>query len=392
MFIEIHVLQNFAPANLNRDDTGAPKDCVFGGHRRARISSQALKRAMRTEMREHRLVPPEHLAWRTKRLRQALVERLAAQGKPVDAAAPVADAALGAIGLKVDAEGETQYLAFLGAREVDGLAALCLERWDALSGATPGDGSVSGRAAKKQAREAVPAEVAAALRGRLDGGKAVDLALFGRMLADLPDRNVDAAAQVAHALSTHRVEMEFDYFTAVDDLKGRDEDAGAGMLGTVEFNSACFYRYASVDLGQLLENLDGDEDLARQALEAFVWSCVDAIPTGKQNSMAAHNPPSLVLAVVHDNRQWSLANAFVAPVRHSQDGDLVEQSIRALDGYWARLAKMYGPGALVDCCVATMHPERLDSLAAFKVEGVFDLVGRVSKPSYFGSAARSAVA
>src|SRR5205814_5665072 len=127
----------------------------------------------------------------------------------------------------------------------------------------------SAKDAKDAGKNAVPAPVKKAVLGVLDGGKAADLALFGRMIADLPDKNVDAACQVAHAISTNKVSFEFDFYTAVDDLKP-DDTAGADMLGTVEFNSACFYRYSNLDLGQLVENLGGDEQLGRQTVEAFV--------------------------------------------------------------------------------------------------------------------------
>ena len=152
------------------------------------------------------------------------------------------------------------------------------------------------------------------------------------MIANLPEKNVEASCQVAHAISTNKVEVEFDFYTAVDDLKP-DDTAGADMLGTVEFNSACFYRYANVDTNQLIENLGGDTELARTTLNAFLRASVDAIPTGKQNSMAAHNPPSLMMTVVRERGQWNLANAFLKPVRPQGDSDLVQGSVMALDDY-----------------------------------------------------------
>jgi CRISPR system Cascade subunit CasC len=145
---------------------------------------------------------------------------------------------------------------------------------------------------------------------------------------------------VAHAISTNKVSMEFDFFTAVDDLSPKEE-TGAGMMGTVEFNSACFYRYANIDLKQLAKNLGNDTELAEKAVEAFLRASVAAIPTGKQNSMAAQNPPSLVFAVVREQGLWSLANAFVNPVRPGNDG-LVQKSITALEDYWGKLAAAYG--------------------------------------------------
>ncbi len=364
MFVELHLLQNFAPSNLNRDDTGSPKDCEFGGYRRARISSQCLKRAIRTAFRMHDMIPAEFLAIRTKRLADRLVELLTAEGRRADEAARLVEVALGGMGLKVD-QGKTQYLLFLGESELLAIAKLCNQHWDALTAVAetpPQSGSqASAKQAKKNAKEAVPAEVRQALERVLDGSRAADLALFGRMLADLPDKNVDAAAQVAHAISTNKVTMEFDFYTAVDDIKP-EETAGADMLGTVEFNSACFYRYANVDLAQLRKNLGGDDELARQTLKAFLQASITAVPTGKQNSMAAQNPPSLVFAVVRNAGLWSLANAFVRPVTANGHGDLVENSIRALDEYWRRLVAMYGDQGITRKLVATLHPECLSAL------------------------------
>jgi CRISPR system Cascade subunit CasC len=176
------------------------------------------------------------------------------------------------------------------------------------------------------------------------GRKAVDLALFGRMVADAPERNVEAACQVAHAISTHRVNADLDFFTALDDLQPQGEP-GAGMMGTVEFNSACMYRYALLDLVQLKNNLEGDAELALEAALAFLKASVQAVPSGKQNSMAAHNPPSLVMVVIRTaGVPWSLANAFQHPVTAGtpDQGGLVEQSIRRLDAYWGRLQAVYG--------------------------------------------------
>lgn len=368
MFVELHFIQNFAPSNLNRDDTGSPKDCEFGGVRRARISSQAIKRAIRTAFRDCQLLPQANLAQRTKRIVDELAARMVAAGKPEAQARTVAAAALASVGLKLDDSGKTQYLLFLGDGEITGAADICLTFWDQLVAAaaegTPAEETTSGRgrgrrAAKEDAAKQAPPEVRKVMEQLLDGRKAADLALFGRMLADLPSKNIDAAAQVAHAISTNRVSMEFDYYTAVDDLKA-DDMPGADMIGTVEFNSSCFYRYANVDLSQLSENLDGDAELVRATLEAFLKASRDAIPSGKQNSMAAQNPPSLMLAVVRERGLWSLANAFVRPVRPDQNGDLVENSVKALDDYWGKLAGVYGEDGIVGKWVATLETGRLD--------------------------------
>ncbi len=345
MLIELHAIQNFAPSNLNRDDTGAPKDCIFGGYRRARVSSQAFKRAMRMEFRDGGLLPDKaDIGTRTKRIVEELTKRLEKEGIAKDESKPLIERALGGLGLKLD-EDKTQYLLFVGPRELDALAAACVQLGDAGESGATGDGAAkSGRNAKKEAKGAITGEMQKALKAAMDGGKAADIALFGRMIADNADINTDAACQVAHAISTHKTDIEFDYYTAVDDLNPKEE-TGAGMIGTVEFNSACFYRYANVDLDQLSTNLGKDAAAVRQTVEAFVRAFVTAIPTGKQNSMAAQNPPSFVFAVARDAGNWSLANAFVRPVPQHAD-DLVKASIARLDTEWAGIAKMYGTRAI----------------------------------------------
>ncbi|MBV9281873.1 MAG: type I-E CRISPR-associated protein Cas7/Cse4/CasC, partial [Chloroflexi bacterium] len=168
MFIELHILQNFAPSNLNRDDTNAPKDCEFGGFRRARISSQCLKRAIRTSFRDDNLLPVEQRAVRTRRLADALRDRLVAAGKERADAQAVAVAALGGVGLQVKEERRTEYLVFLGQDQVEALARACLTHWEALRAvAAPAEGA-TGKAAKKGAREAVPDEVRDALAAVFD--------------------------------------------------------------------------------------------------------------------------------------------------------------------------------------------------------------------------------
>ena len=176
--------------------------------------------------------------------------------------------------------------------------------------------------------------------------------------------------------------MEFDFYTAVDDLKPEDT-AGADMLGTVEFNSACFYRYANVDLEQLKSNL-GSQDLARETVEAFVRASVVAIPTGKQNSMAAQNPPSFVFAVARRAGLCSLANAFLDPVQPDRSGDLMQNSIKRLDSYWGRLSRMYGDGGVTGGWLCTTEDGCLDRLAAYRVDNLDRLVDGMLEGIRFG--------
>jgi len=363
MRIEIHVLQNFAPSNLNRDDTGSPKDAEFGGYRRARISSQCIKRAVRKYFDGEQLFGRENLAERTKRLAEEVSRRLIEKNRPEADALRAAKAAVSAFLPKSEDKDEhkTPYLLFLGDTEISRFASEVEKYWDVFSAVTepevlPNDtlppapvlpkGKTRGKSKPNAEGPKAPPDFTKAVVKLLDGGKAVDLALFGRMLADLPENNVDAACQVAHALSTNKIHsMEMDYFTAVDDLKPNDT-AGADMIGTVAFNSACFYRYANLDVGQLKANLQGDAALTERAAAAFLKAFVNATPTGKQNTFAAHNPPSLVLITVRRGSPLSLANAFVEPARPTADGDLVLNSVRKLDEYFGIYAPQYGKG---DC-------------------------------------------
>lgn len=332
LFLEFHLIQNFAPSNLNRDDTGAPKDAIFGGQRRARVSSQCFKRAVRLAAKQHELLPEANRGIRTKKLKALLLERLA--GRDAEEAGAKVEAALGAAGLKLKDDGKTEYLLFLGEGEVAAFAALIEQHWDELP--VGGD-----KKSKKDAKASLPTEIIKKAKALLDGGKAVDVALFGRMLADMPAVNQDAACQVAHAISTHRVEREFDYFTAVDD-KGDEGETGAGMIGQVEFNSATLYRYAVLDLRKLLGNLQEDRELALSAVEAFTRALALAIPTGKQNSFAAHNPPEFIGVCLRHASPLSLANAFERPVSPRADRALTEQSVERLTAYEDKLAPVYG--------------------------------------------------
>jgi CRISPR system Cascade subunit CasC len=328
--LELHVLQTVVPSNLNRDDTGSPKDALFGGVRRARISSQAQKRAVRVAFQEWLLLDSKARAVRTKRVMSELVRRLGDSGVPADKAELAVENALNALGFGVK-DRKTEYLLFLGARELDRLADLLLTHLESLA-ATETKG-------KKKAE--VDAELKKALESVLDGGKAVDLALFGRMLADRPELARDAAAQVAHAISTHKVDREFDFYTAVDDLNPREE-TGAGMMGDVEFYSATLYRYALVDLQKLLENLQGDKELALQGALAFLKAFTLTLPSGKQNTFAAHNPPLFVAFRAGAGLPRNLATAFEHPVYPRDGMALSAVSAEALVKEWQKFDRAYG--------------------------------------------------
>lgn len=345
--IEIHILQNFAPSNLNRDDTGAPKDAFFGGTRRGRVSSQCDKRAVRQyfdeKMREG-VFNADELAVRTKRVYQAISDALTGKRDPAEVRVK-AERALSYVKLKAADNGKTQYLLFLGRREIAALADTIDQHWDLIvesqeSQVEEGAGKKKSKT-KKDVAGSAPKEVKEQLEAIFNGGKAVDVALFGRMLADMPEKNQHAACQVAHAISTHAVEREFDFYTAVDDLKPEDT-SGADMMGTVEFNSACYYRYAVVDWEKLVANLQDDTDLAAKGLRVFLQGFVLAEPTGKQNSFAAHNPPEFVaVTVCRNTTPRNLANAFETAIRTKSGESLTRKSAEALAEKANALDKAY---------------------------------------------------
>ena len=348
--IEVHLIQNFAPSNLNRDDTGQPKDATFGGFRRARISSQCSKRSIRQLWRENGTVP---IGERTKLLKAKLAPMLQAEGRTDEQIAKALDKFLAQFYSKMDKE-KTAVLLFVSQAELDECVKVINDNWDVLSS----DKDIEKKAADSIRSRITKAETSA------------DIALFGRMLAEQPGRNTDGSCQVAHPISTHKVDMEMDFFTAVDDLNPVEE-TGAGMMGVVGFNSACYYRYALVDRDTLARNLarkterkggkwtqaleQNDYIEADKVIQAFLEAMVYAIPTGKQNSFAAQNLPSFGLFIARQGGvPISLANAFATPVRIPHrtkegelDEDLVGLSVSRLTEHWETLGKVYGDQGVV---------------------------------------------
>lgn len=351
VFVEFHLLQNVAPSLLNRDDTGGHKDALFGTVRRARISSQCLKRAMREYWKSgDRLGADEH-ALRTKRIRDALTARLAARGRDREGAHTKIPTAMA--GLKIgmtDAE-KAEYLLFLGADEIEAMAGAIDAHWDAIGESAPSieDAKVRSEAknkrkAKADAKDACPPELVKAMEQAVAKTRSMEVHLFGRMLADRPDSNIEACCQVAHALGTSALEREFDYYTAVDDLKPED-NTGADMIGQVEFASSCFYRYAVVDLGTLHERLGGNVTATERSLRLFAEAMIHALPSGKQNSFAAHQLPCHVAITLRTTGlPRALTNAFEQPVRlkPSAQLSLSAESARKLHKFREDLDRSYG--------------------------------------------------
>ena len=323
-FLQLHLLTAYGPSNLNRDDTGRPKSVVFGGVPRLRVSSQSLKRAWRTsEVFRRRL--DRHLAARTQRVGQEVFDHLRERGMDEVKALKVARDIASVFGKVRDEKDKkptfTEQLAFVSPEERERALALA-------------DEAVGGNAAE-------PPKADDLLR---TADAAADIAMFGRMLADNPKFNREAAVQVAHAMTTHRAIAEDDYYTAVDDLKPRNEpeDAGAGFVGVQEFGAGVFYLYVCVDRELLLRNLNGERAVRDASLAALAEAAATVSPGGKQASFASRARAFYLLGEKGPAQPRSLATAFLRPVGKDDQG---RQSIVGLEGFRDRLDAAYGPCA-----------------------------------------------
>ena len=352
MILELHLIQNFAPSNLNRSDTGSPKDCTFGGFRRARISSQCFKRAIRWDSNFQKVLTANGGSVRTRQMIVEIAKLIASDEIKLDVATKIVSEIFKEGGIERPEKGEegekgnTKLVFYMNGKTISEMAEKFKENWTNLT--------------NKETKDTVIKQLGELLAKSV---KAPDIALFGRMLeidSKKPFGKINlgmlGSSQVAHAISTHKVGMEFDYFTAVDDLLETGQ-VGAGMIGTVEFNSACFYRYLNVDVAELQKNLQGDEDLTKATVEAFIRSAIEAIPTGKQNSFATHEKPNFVLAVVREAGMCSLANAFEKPARANQTKGLVEDSIEKFAEHWESVAGVYGDDAKAKNLIKTTNAD-----------------------------------
>lgn len=332
MFIDLYGLQNVPPSNINRDDTGSPKVAYYGGVLRSRVSSQAWKRAMREMFPS--LLESSRLGVRTKNavalIRDAIVAK---RPELAEEAESMAQFALSATGVKVkesDRAGKdkgslaTEYLIFIAYREIGQLADIAIAWHDAGI-----DAASKPTAAMKKEIDAV-----------FHGVQAVDIALFGRMLADAPDLNTDASAQVAHAISVDRVTPEYDYFTAVDDCASED-NAGAAMLDTVGFNSSTLYRYATLNVDALQDQLR-DATATVEGVAAFVEAFIRSMPTGKQNTFANRTLPAACVVIIRDDQPINVVGAFEDPVRPAEGASISRQAAVRLGRKLAYVHAAYG--------------------------------------------------
>lgn len=311
LYIDFHILQTVPPSCVNRDDTGTPKTAVYGGTTRARVSSQAWKRAIRLMFREG-LLSKDQIGERTKKIVGMVADEIAALAPEKDAA-KLSKMALENAGLKnVTEEKGTDALFFMSYDQARALAKLAVE-------------DVEGKTAYKEALKTAPS---------------VDMALFGRMVANDPSLNYDAAAQVAHSISTHAVQNEYDYYTAVDDFAPED-NAGAGHLGTVEYNSSTLYRYATVNAMELTEHLG--QERTPNVVRAFAEALICSMPTGKQNTFANRTLPDTVYIALREDQPVNLCGAFEKAVPASAEG-FVEPSKKRMSAYAQQVYENYTGG------------------------------------------------
>lgn len=318
-FLQLHALTSYPPANLNRDDLGRPKTAVVGGATRLRISSQSLKRAWRTS-EVFTTALGANRGWRTREIGKRWVEPvLKAAGVTEKLTAQISNKITEQFGKLDDKEGgTTKQIAHISPVEREVIEAL---------------------AHTLATEQRLPTEAELNLL-RADH-RAADIALFGRMLADKPSFNIEAAAQVAHAITVHRVAIEDDFFTAVDDLNDRQDDAGAGHVGETEFAAGLFYLYICVDLDRLSQNLGGDSALLERTLRALAEAICTVAPAGKQNSFGSRAYASFVLAERGARQPRSLSVAFLEPL--GDNTIRVREAADKLDGLVESFDRAYGP-------------------------------------------------
>lgn len=302
LYLDINVLQSVPSSNINRDDTGSPKTAIYGGVTRARVSSQSWKRAVRNAFKAESNNADWLEGYRTLDAPKMLAKKIMDLDSEcsLEDVTKKAEEVFKTVKIKTDKNNQTKALLLISKGQLEKIAKYVLEN------------------EKLDAKE---------LKKTLSNDNSLDLALFGRMVADDPSLNIDASCQVAHAVSTHEVIPEYDYFTAVDDQRSED-NAGSAMLGTIEYNSSTLYRYANINLRELIHNL-GDKDLAIKGIELFVKNFVLTMPTGKENTFANKTLPQYVMLTLREDTPVNLVSAFERPVR-SRDG-YVQKSINRLE-------------------------------------------------------------
>ena len=360
--IELHILQSFPVTCLNRDDLGAPKSARFGGVDRARVSSQCWKRAVREFA--HDAKPELFGASRSKILGPAIEKAAKDFGADEKTAAAVKEIVLDAMNRDDKKQDMVKTLFFFSPESLKNVVRPLVVDGEKKLPADIVEGLISGDEKKvkktKKDAEKLSKDLLKAFGENVSD--AADIALFGRMVADDASQTVEGAALFSHALSTHAVRSELDFFSAVDDEKKNADDAGAGQIGTIEYSSACYYRYIGVNLDLLTKSNLFDQAQIKSVLENFIRAAILANPAARKNSMFGQGLPSYILAVKRKGQPLSLANAFEKPVEAKRGSGFVEPSITALKKEWGDLKAAFGIGGGIECEIEK-GKEGTDSLA-----------------------------
>jgi CRISPR system Cascade subunit CasC len=393
-FIQLHLLTAYPPANLNRDDQGSPKTVKIGGCDRLRVSSQCLKRTWRSSDLFSEAMAG-HKGQRTKLFGLETYKAMIKEGISHENAVVWATAIASVFGKsrkvltdselnkiladeKKRQEFESKLRKRWASRSCEGFDfnALTVEELNKMEGVEIEQLAFVIQEEKEAITQLVKilAERGSAPeQGELDvlrdKTSSVDVALWGRMLADAPKKNIEAACQVAHAISVHPVVIEDDYFTAVDDLNNGLDDMGAAHIGETRFAAGLFYSYLCINRELLVKNLDGNEELANKAICALTEAAVKVAPEGKQNSFASRAYASYVLAEKGDQQPRSLSVAFLKPINHRENEDFIADSISALAGQKDSFDAVYG--ACADDRYELNVPQKAGTLA-----GLLSFVGQ----------------
>ncbi|MGW1901684.1 type I-E CRISPR-associated protein Cas7/Cse4/CasC [Streptomyces hirsutus] len=343
-YIDLHALHPVPASLLNRGEDGEPKTMLLGGVVRGMVSSQAWKRPIRLAL-ENEL--DEHAA-RTRRLPLLVADALSEAGWPTELAAFAGAQVVGSAtsdGLKTEKGqgGITSALLYLPRDVLTELVELCQEHRPQLEEARAQTGAAAAEAkgGRKKAKDGVSAVLPTRRVAALIRRRTATISLFGRMLAELPDGRVDGAVQMAHAFTVHQSDPQPDYFTAVEDWP-HPNDSGSAHLQTGFFTSGILYRYATVNLSELIRNLDGDEKQALHLLSLFTEAFIHVMPQAKKTSTAPHTLPHLIVYAVRDRRPVSYAAAFEQPVKHAPGGGYTLPALRALSEYAGALNRLLG--------------------------------------------------
>jgi CRISPR system Cascade subunit CasC len=353
---EVHVLHSLPAGNPNRDRFQRPKEQTFGGSRRARISSQALKRAVRERMRDE--LAGETLGIRTRNVPTEVANAIRRLGPPAnwneEAIEAVAHAAVTSSALKPgrtpaggegDDEEAGEAVVFVSEAELEHVARVVCEHAEEITiqAGKTSPAAKLGTTVTKALDEPFPAAL-----------RPIEAALTGRFFASRPQDTIEAAVQVMHTVGIHPLLAETDFFSAVEE-RPIEEHSGAAHTGDAEFNASCHYKYARIDVPQIALNLDGSDpagqlERARRAARAFVAAFIDAVPRAKQATMNTATPASFALIIRRRRGGWNLANAFVDPIR--QRSDLVRAGVRRLDAHLGDLLESSGDNDLLAIDIA----------------------------------------